>query len=161
VDWSEWDYRLRGPGYSDELYFLPTSTETSPEMYNTLHLARFNGEPPGIVTALATAAGAVIDYAISRVQTTDAIVLRDFLNTMILNSFAGKIGFSSRGQNNAREVVLLQPSLHFDSMHLIYPLSAASAEVIFPTPQFYERSADFNYMCTLFPAVLANLCSFP
>lgn len=148
LDYFEWDSRLRGPDYEDFLLFPKTAEKPSPALFREYFVNFHNGSEPAHFAAISAGLGVVFHTMMNRTgQGVDNETFRRLLGQTVLTTFIGKIGFNGWGQNNAREVVIVQPDRN-NVLQLIYPLGSSSAEFVYPIPALNQRTFTYNYMGT-------------
>jgi hypothetical protein len=155
VDKVEYDRRMRGPQWTDDFWYPPTAGVASAELVFEELKSAFNlQEDPHWSVPLIASGGMVLQKAIQRAGTLNQQAVWDQMNIFNEPTFSGPVGFSLWGQNNAKDVIVLQADQNFD-LQIVYPLGAATANFIFPAPTFDERIFIPNYMGKVPELVLA------
>lgn len=116
------------------------------------------GDEPHWTIPITMAAGEVLHKVLQSANTKDTELLRSALARFTAASFIGPIGFSIFGQNNAKDVILLQLD-DTNELQIVYPLGAASASFAFPAPVFRDRIYTYNYLHTGAEITLGAICA--
>lgn len=125
---SQWDPFLN---FSDR--FFASSTD-----YAISYNLKYNMNPP-YHSAGASASLIVLADAIERAQSIDSEKVRDALEQTKLKTLFGEIRFDKE-KNKAKPMVLYQ--LMDGIYKIVYPMSGAWAQLVFPMPSWQERVVD-------------------
>jgi ABC-type branched-subunit amino acid transport system substrate-binding protein len=157
MDKTEYDRRMTGPSWTDDFWYPPVGGVSSAELvYNDMLANEMNTHWSIPITA---AAGLVLHKAIERAGSLNTEDVRHQIALFNEPSFIGQIGFSSWGQNNVKDVIVLQADTNF-KLQIVYPLGSATANMIYPAPTFDERVFKPVYMGKLSERVLAAVVGF-
>lgn len=158
LDKTEYDHRMTGLMWTDDFWYPPTPTTTSAELVYQDSI-RISGVAPHWSSPVTAAAGLVLHKVLERTGTRDTETVRAAIGLFNEPSFIGQIGFSSWGQNNVKDVIVLQEDQNFN-LQIVYPLGSATANLIYPAPTFDERVMSMKYMAQISEQVLAGIAGF-
>lgn len=167
----QWDYRLRGKQFTDSanrpfanlfvLNYGDNSSSAQLFFKNMTQAAR----PGQILTSLIApqmAAFYQLAYAVHDCNCTNSGGLLNGLARVSTPSFFGKIGMDDLGQNDAKEIVLVQIDNDYVAQ-IIAPLESATMTPNFPIPTWAEREVanldqmDSSYMAVLIVAIFLSI----
>lgn len=142
IDEAVWDPRLKGPEFEDASYmhfYYPGAGPTSAIQFLGNYTAYTNGTLIDLNSApLAMGMAYAFEAALARATSDTVASVRSSFNTILINSFFGKIGFNGFGQNDAKALANTQRN-RTDGVDLVSPLSAATASIIYPMPTWSDR----------------------
>lgn len=156
IDKTEYDRRMTGPQWTDDFWFPPVDGVLSPQRFYDEMVSQ--GVSHWSI-AMTSAAGLVLHKVIERAGSIDPNAIRAQLATFNEPTFAGQVGFSAWGQNNVKDVILLQSDAN-QELQIVYPLGSATANLVFPAPTFDERVFTPKYMGKVSEQVLAGVAGF-
>ena len=116
------------------------------------------GVEPQWTVPVTMAAGLVLHKILESTGSTATEALRTTISRFYSASFIGPIGFSIWGQNNVKDVILLQLDKKKE-LQVIYPLGFATAPIAFPAPAFRDRVYTYHYLHTTAEIILAAICA--
>lgn len=134
-----------------------TTVISSAELVYQDLLKTFDVEPQWTIP-VTMAAGEVLQKLLQSAGTTDTETIRSAITRFTTSSFIGPIAFSIWGQNNMKDVILLQLD-ETKELQIIYPLSSATAAYAFPAPVFRDRTYTYNYLHTGAEITLGAICA--
>ena len=153
VDMAEYDPRMIGPDWTDDLWYPPANSSTSPQLVFEDLFTAFN-ETPQWSVPIVMSGGLVLHKVLQERGTLDPKVIRSAISAFNSPTFVGTIAYSPWGQNSVKDVILLQADTNF-VLQIVYPLGAATKNFAFPAPTFDERVFNSQYMHTTLEAILA------
>jgi len=157
LDKTEFDPRMSGPTWNDQFWYpvVNDNGTTSAQLAFDHICATFGVSHPHWSVPMVMGAGRVFHRLLQHVGALDPNLLRSDLQVFNEPSFVGLLGFSAWGQNNVKEVILLQ-SDERGALQIVYPLGASTANFIYPAPDFPERVYSGQYMSR--PVEIAMAC---
>lgn len=147
ASFSLWDSRLRGSTYVEDDFptFFSSENQHAPDVYATRLGERFPEFFQTTTTGTYMAACYILANSIAHAETASAADIREAIGQTVMNSFWGRIQYDARG----RQVGHLGVSTQFDrnyTRQVIAPVSARSANLVYPAPQWDEREFSQSYL---------------
>lgn len=134
-----------------------TAIISSAELVYQDLLKTFDVEPQWTIPVI-MAAGEVLQKLMQATDSRDTETLRSAMSRFTTTTFAGPMAFSIWGQNNMKDIVLVQLD-ETKELQIIYPLSSATAAYAFPAPVFRDRTYTYNYLHTGAEITLGTICA--
>lgn len=167
----QWDYRLRGKQFTDSanrpfanLFLIDNTTSSAQVFYQNLTRIAQPGQILTSLIASQMAAFYQLAFAVYDCNCTSSAGITNGLGRVNMPSFFGKIGMDDLGQNDAKEIVLVQIDNNYIAQ-IIAPLESATMTPNFPIPTWAERedanvsSMDSNYIAVLVVAIFLSINS--
>jgi ABC-type branched-subunit amino acid transport system substrate-binding protein len=171
VDFVEFDPRMKGGGFIDDYWFPPVTGRNSATIFieesfrvlkplsDANSIPYYDEKEFHWYMAVSVASMQVLARTINESQSLDQGVLQARLGLYDHPSFLGRIGFSTWGLQNLRDVILVQADTNYD-LQIVYPLGSATASFAFPIPKFDDRVFKSNYLGKTIELVLAGIIGF-
>jgi branched-chain amino acid transport system substrate-binding protein len=131
------DFAVTATPWNPQAKFKADYGPSSAEYVAAFRKKYLTDQPPGFVTADATAAGLALELAIMHSQSLDPLKVRDALAKLDVNTFYGRLKFDAQGQNTFHNVLVEQ--IQNGQLETIYPPELATATGQYPAPTWEAR----------------------